>query len=106
VASYANLVNVFRDTRSLLSMAAAASLVLPLALYACRRPLPGTAKLRGLVLLLALPPLYAALSVRVDGRIIWSLYPMLLPLAASVGMRRAPAALPDAGSGRRTLNRD
>ena len=101
VASFANLVNVFRDTRSLQSMVSAASLVLPLALFACWRPLPGTAKLRGLVLLLALPPLYAALSVRVDGRIIWSLYPMLLPLAVSAGVRRAPAAAPDLESSRR-----
>ena len=105
VASYANLVNVFRDTRSLMSMAGAASLVLPLAFYACLRPVTGTAKLRSLILLLALPPLYAALSVRVDGRIIWSLYPMLLPLAASVGMRHTPAAVPDTGSSRRALNK-
>jgi hypothetical protein len=41
---------------------------------------------------MALPPLYAALCVRIDGRAIWNLYPMLLPFAVAVGMARHPPA--------------
>lgn len=33
--------------------------------------------------MLALPPLYAALPVRVDGRALWGLYRMLLPFAVA-----------------------
>jgi hypothetical protein len=32
--------------------------------------------------------LYAALSVRVEGRIIWGLYPFLIPFAVALGMPR------------------
>jgi hypothetical protein len=40
------------------------------------------APLKSLLLLMVLPPLYAALCVRIDGRIIWGLYPLLIPFAA------------------------
>lgn len=78
-----------RDHASLLSIAAAASVVLPLALAGMRRHLPQLQPLKSLLLLMALPPLYALLCVRIDGRVIWSLYPMLIPFALSVGLRKA-----------------
>jgi hypothetical protein len=45
--------------------------------------------LRSLLVLMALPPLYAALCVRVEGRIVWGLYPFLIPFAAAYGADRA-----------------
>lgn len=81
------------DQRSLVSLLTGAGIVLPLALIGLRRPPTGARKLRSLLLLMALPPLYAALSVRIDGRVIWSLYPMLIPFAVAVGLKKdAPAA--------------
>jgi hypothetical protein len=38
---------------------------------------------------MALPPLYAALCVRVEGRIVWGLYPFLIPFAAAYGLGTA-----------------
>ena len=88
----ARVMEALGDHASLLSLAAAASLVLPLALAGMRRHPPQLQPLKSLLVLIALPPLYAFLSVRVDGRVIWSLYPMLVPFALSVGMARpAPA---------------
>jgi hypothetical protein len=44
--------------------------------------------LKWLLGLMALPPLYAALCVRIDGRVIWGLYPFLIPFAvAAIGPR-------------------
>ncbi|MYN44319.1 hypothetical protein GTP23_04440 [Pseudoduganella sp. FT93W] len=71
------------DWRSLLSLALAGCVVLPLALTGWRQAPQACLPLKSLLLLMALPPLYAALCVRVDGRIIWGLYPMLIPLALS-----------------------
>jgi len=45
--------------------------------------------------LMALPPLYAALSVRVEGRIVWSLYPCLIPFAVALGLPRRAETAPD-----------
>lgn len=69
------------DVRTLLSVASAAVIVLPLAALGWKRIPPSLAPLKTMLLLMALPPTYAALSVRVDGRAIWSLYPFLIPLA-------------------------
>lgn len=71
-----------QDVRSLASLATAVGLVLPLALLGMRQPAPALQPLKSLLLLMLLPPLYAALCVRVDGRAIWGLYPMLAPFAA------------------------
>ncbi|MTV37522.1 hypothetical protein [Duganella radicis] len=96
------VITALQDVRSLASLATAVGVVLPLALLGMRgtgsttaAPAPGTASvaaahaagamlrpLKSLLLLMALPPLYAALCVRVDGRAIWGLYPMLVPFAA------------------------
>ena len=84
------VVTALRDVRSLASLATAVGVVLPLALLGMRGNAGATASaavaalrpLKSLLLLMALPPLYAALCVRVDGRAIWGLYPMLVPFAA------------------------
>ena len=44
--------------------------------------------LKGILLMMALPPLYAALSVRIEGRAIWSLYPFLIPIAVFMRLPR------------------
>lgn len=69
------------DKRSLLSLASAALIVLPLAAIGWRHAPPALRPVRSLLVLMALPPMYAALCVRVEGRAIWSLYPFLLPFA-------------------------
>jgi len=82
------VLHALADQRSLLSLATGAGVVLPLALAGMRR---ADARLRpfyGLLVLMALPPLYAALCVRIDGRAIWGLYPFLIPFAASVVLVR------------------
>lgn len=73
--------HALRDWRSLLSLALAGCVVLPLAVTGWRQAPQASAPLKSLLLLMAIPPLYAALCVRVDGRIIWGLYPFLIPLA-------------------------
>ncbi len=70
-----------RDVRSLLSIGGSAFLVVPLALWGWRSAPRAMRPLAGLLLLMALPPLYAALCVRVDGRAVWGLYPFLVPFA-------------------------
>lgn len=80
--SVAQLVHALTgDWRSLLSMALCAGAVLPMALIGLPRAPQQLQPLKSLLLLMALPPLYAALSVRVEGRVIWGLYPMLVPFA-------------------------
>ena len=76
-----------RNPRTLASLATAAGIVVPLALLGWRGMPAQLKPLRSLLLLLILPPLYAALSVRIDGRAIWSLYPMLVPIAVSIGWK-------------------
>lgn len=89
--SVQTLLTALHDVRSLASIASAIGLVLPLALAGLltpaaalspASPLAQLRPLKSLLLLMALPPLYAALCVRVDGRAIWGLYPMLMPFAA------------------------
>jgi hypothetical protein len=86
---------LLKDTRGLLSLAGCAGLVLPLALVGMRGAPRRIAPLKSLLVLMALPPLYAALSVRVEGRIVWGLYPFLIPFAVSLGLPRRAAAVPD-----------
>jgi hypothetical protein len=81
VPSLARVMEALRDVRSLASIALAAGLVLPLALLGMRHAPPQLQPFKRLLLLMALPPLYAALSVRVDGRAVWGLYPILIPFA-------------------------
>ncbi|MBY0555997.1 MAG: hypothetical protein K2P77_02190 [Burkholderiaceae bacterium] len=83
------------DWRSLLSLALAACLLLPLAIAGWKRAPQGSTPLKSLLLLMALPPLYAALCVRVDGRAIWGLYPFLIPLALSSRWLQRLLAEPD-----------
>lgn len=83
------VLHAMTDVRSLASMITAIGLVVPLALVGMRDTPPQLRGLKSLLVLMALPPLYAALSVRIEGRVIWSLYPMLIPFAVSAGMDRA-----------------
>lgn len=87
-ASVHSIVTNMTNPRTLASLAAGAGLVLPLTLLSWRRVPERIMPLKSLIFLLVLPPLYAALSVRIDGRVIWSLYPMLIPIAVSFGVRR------------------
>ena len=81
VPSLGTLWAALHDVRTLLSVASAAVIVLPLAALGWKHIPPSLTPLKTMLLLMALPPAYAALSVRVDGRAIWSLYPFLIPLA-------------------------
>ncbi len=83
------VVRALGDHRSLLSLAAGAGIVLPLALVGMRHAGARARPLLGLLALMALPPLYAFLCVRVDGRAIWGLYPFLIPFAASAWLPRS-----------------
>lgn len=76
------------DWRSLASLALCAGAVLPMALLGLGRAPRQLQPLKSLLVLMALPPLYAALSVRVEGRVIWGLYPMLIPFAIAATMPR------------------
>ncbi|HZV67216.1 MAG TPA: hypothetical protein VFG03_20190 [Telluria sp.] len=80
------MVAALADVRSLASIAGALGLVVPLTVLGWRHAPAQLRPLKGLLLLMALPPLYAALCVRVDGRAVWGLYPMLIPFAVSVGL--------------------
>ncbi|MFC0253623.1 hypothetical protein ACFFJK_17125 [Massilia consociata] len=83
--------HALRDVRSLLSIAGTAFLVVPLAVLGWRAAPRALRSLGSLLFLMALPPLYAALCVRVDGRMIWGLYPFLVPIAVCVGLHRPQA---------------
>ena len=80
------VITALHDVKSLASLAAGVGIVLPLALLGLRRAAPALQPLKSLLLLMVLPPLYAALCVRVDGRAIWGLYPMLIPFACTSGL--------------------
>ena len=56
-------------------------IVIPLAVLGWKRVPDRIKPLKGILLMMAIPPLYAALSVRIEGRAIWSLYPFLIPIA-------------------------
>jgi hypothetical protein len=83
------------DTRGLLSLVGCGGLVLPLALAGMRRAPARLAPLKGLLALMVLPPLYVALSVRVEGRIVWGLYPFLIPFAVALGLPRRAESKPE-----------
>ncbi|MYM69859.1 hypothetical protein GTP45_23865 [Pseudoduganella sp. FT55W] len=83
------VLTALQDVRSLASLVTAIGVVLPLALLGMRMRASASAPalaalrpLKSLLVLMMLPPLYAALCVRIDGRAIWGLYPMLVPFAA------------------------
>ena len=98
VPSIDTVIAALGDVRSLASIAGGAGLVLPLAVLGWRHAPASLHPLKSLLFLMALPPLYAALCVRVDGRAIWGLYPMLIPFALHASLRAAPAGA-GAGSG-------
>jgi hypothetical protein len=75
------VIAALRDNRSLLSLISAAMIVIPLAVLGWKRVPDRIKPLKGILLMMAIPPLYAALSVRIEGRAIWSLYPFLIPIA-------------------------
>jgi hypothetical protein len=77
------------DFRSLASIAGASLPIVPLAIMGWRRAPASLKPLRSLLFLMALPPLYAAICVRVEGRIIWGLYPFLIPFAVASGREQA-----------------
>ncbi|MRV71323.1 hypothetical protein GJ700_06265 [Duganella sp. FT92W] len=76
------------DWRSLVSLALCAGVVLPMALAGLLRAPRQLQPLKSLLALMILPPLYAALSVRIEGRVIWGLYPMLIPFAIAATVPR------------------
>ena len=81
------VLRALQDVPSLLSIGGTAFLVVPLALWGwCSAPRT-LRPLASLLFLMALPPLYAALCVRVDGRAVWGLYPFLVPFAVCAGMK-------------------
>ncbi|MFK3738477.1 hypothetical protein [Massilia sp. TN1-12] len=81
------VVTALRDVRSLLSLLGAGILVIPLACLGWKHVPERIKPLKGILLMMALPPLYAALSVRIEGRAIWSLYPFLIPIAVFARVR-------------------
>ncbi len=82
------VLHALQDWRSLATIAGSAFLVVPLALLGWRAAPRALRPFASLLLLMALPPLYAALCVRVDGRAVWGLYPFLVPFAACAWMQR------------------
>jgi len=90
VPNIGTVIAALRDNRSLLSLVSAGAIVIPLAVLAWRHVPEPVRPLKGILLMMAVPPLYAALSVRIEGRAIWSLYPFLIPIAvfAPVLIRR------------------
>jgi hypothetical protein len=83
--------HALHDVRSLASIAGASLPIVPAAIMGWRQAPASLKPLRSLLFLMALPPLYAALCVRVEGRIVWGLYPFLIPFAAAYGPgRKAP----------------
>jgi hypothetical protein len=87
------------DLPSILSLAGAAGVVAPLALLGLRRAPAALAPLKSLLALMALPPLYAALCVRIDGRVIWGLYPFLIPFAVFALDRAMPVVTAERAPG-------
>jgi hypothetical protein len=81
--------HALHDLRSLASIAGSSLPIVPLAVMGWRRAPASLQPLKSLLFLMALPPLYAALCVRVEGRVIWELYPFLIPFAAASGRQQA-----------------
>jgi hypothetical protein len=83
--------HALHDARSLASILGSSLPIVPLAILGWRQAPAPLKPFRSLLFLMALPPLYAALCVRVEGRIVWGLYPFLTPFAVAYA-RRPPAA--------------
>jgi len=81
VPNLGTVIAAVHDWRSLLTLLSAGVVMIPLTIAGWRHAPQRLWPLKWLLLLMALPPLYAALSVRVDGRVIWSLYPFMIPIA-------------------------
>jgi len=81
VPNIGTVVAALRDQRSLMSLISAGAIVIPMALLGWKYIPTRLRPLKGILLMMAVPPLYAALSVRIEGRAIWSLYPFLIPIA-------------------------
>jgi hypothetical protein len=88
--------HALHDVRSLASIAGASLPIVPAAILGWRHAPASVKPLRSLLLLMALPALYAALCVRVEGRIVWGLYPFLIPFAAAYGLGRQGSPSPAA----------
>jgi hypothetical protein len=84
--------HALQDMPSILSLLGCAGIVLPLGVLGWRRASDQLKPLRGLLVLMLLPSLYAATSVRIDGRAIWELYPFLVPLAIAAVSQSASKA--------------
>ena len=89
------IAHLVRDWRGSIALAACAGLVLPLALVGLRHAPPRVQALKGLLALMAVPTLVALVSLRVDGCIVWNLYPFLIPFAVAVGLPRRAETVPD-----------
>jgi hypothetical protein len=87
--------NRLSDGWGWLSLAACAGPVALLAVAGLRHAPPRICQLKSLLALMAVPAVYAALCVRIDGRLAWGLYPFLVPLAAAAGMPRRAETRPD-----------
>jgi hypothetical protein len=83
--------HALHDVRSIASILGSSLPIVPLAVLGWRHAPAPLEPIRSLLLLMALPPLYAALCVRVEGRIVWGLYPFLIPFA--VAWARRPRAV-------------
>jgi hypothetical protein len=81
--------HALHDLRSIASIVGTSLPIVPLAVMGWSRAPASLKPLRSLLFLMALPPLYAALCVRVEGRIIWGLYPFLIPFAVASGRAQA-----------------
>ena len=88
VPRWEQLLHALQDWRSLLTIAGSACLLVPLAIAGWRAAPRALRPFASLLVLMALPPLYAALCVRVDGRAVWGLYPFLVPFAACAWLHR------------------
>jgi hypothetical protein len=89
------LQDLANDWHAWLALAACAGLVLPLGLIGLRRAPARLAPLKSLLALLAAPVLVALLSMRVDGCIVWGLYPFLIPFAVALGLPQQATTRPD-----------
>jgi hypothetical protein len=86
--SIGTVIAALRDHRSLLSLLGAAIVVIPMTVLGWKGAPRQVGPLKWILLMMALPPLYAALSVRVEGRAIWSLYPFMIPIAVFMRLPR------------------
>jgi len=88
----AQLIAALHDWKSLATIAATCGVVVPLAAFGWKHAPAAMSPLKTLALLLALPSIYALLCVRIDGRVVWGLYPMLIPFAAAAYIRMRAGA--------------